>query len=67
MCFMNNKLIIGIAIAIVVTLVIISVMLNSNYLQLTNTAPQVPPVANTGSPRHLSINLVENMKVAQHP
>ena len=64
---MNNKLIIVIVIAIVVALVgIISVMLNNNYFQLSNTT-QIQPIPNSSSPRHLSINLVENLRVTQNP
>lgn len=64
---MNKKFIIVIVIAVVIALVgIISVVLNNNYFQLTNTA-QVQPISNSSSPRHLSINLVENVHITQSP
>jgi|GEM_PF-2659312 len=61
---MNTKLVIGIVLVIIVG--VVSLVLNNTYSHQT-TLPQVQPAANPGLPRHLSINLVENMQITQSP
>ncbi|MFZ0843522.1 MAG: hypothetical protein WBV92_05080 [Nitrosotalea sp.] len=61
---MNNKLIIGIVIVIIVGIVSL-VLSNSYFHQIAIT--QVQPVSTPSLPRHLSINLIENMQITQSP
>jgi hypothetical protein len=61
---MNKKLVIGIVIVIIVGIVSL-VLSNSYFHQISIT--QVQPVSTPSLPRHLSINLVENMQITQSP
>jgi hypothetical protein len=62
--FMNNKLVIIVIVIIIVG--IVSLVLSNTYFHQISVT-QVQPVSTPSLPRHLSINLVENMQITQSP
>ena len=62
--FVNNKLVIGIVLVII--LGAISLVLNNTFFHIMNIH-DLQPVSTSGSPRHISVNMVENIQNSQSP